>query len=114
MSKGRTAAIALGAAMTFATPASAQGATCGTYAAGTITQPAEGTATSADQTACGTGAVASAPQTTAIGGTAAASNDDATAVGYDAVASGRSSTAIGSGRDGWLTGCSSAAGCSSR
>src|SRR5438128_6437052 len=40
-------------AIAYASPAAAQGATCGTYAAGTIIQPAQGVATGPLSTACG-------------------------------------------------------------
>src|SRR3954453_20665845 len=93
-------AITTGAAFSFSTAAQAQSATCGTYAAGAITQPAEGNGgTSTTNTACGVGAVVTAPAVdgTAIGANATASDVNTTALGSGATAVGRSSTAIGSG-----------------
>src|SRR4051794_7926122 len=59
----------------------AQGATCGTYAAGTITQPAQGAATGTNSTACGNLASATGTSSTANGDRAFATGDFSTAIG---------------------------------
>src|SRR5690348_3763897 len=72
-------AIVLVAVMS-AAPAYAQ-ATCGTYAAGAITQPAEGDPSGPSATACGAGAVASGGGGVAVGNSAGATGSLSTAVG---------------------------------
>ena len=83
------------AATGFATSASAQGATCGTYAAGAIVQPAQGTATGPSSTACGPLASATGTSSTAVGDRAFASGNFASAFGDFSAATGFQSTAIG-------------------
>jgi trimeric autotransporter adhesin len=76
----------------------AQGASCGTFAAGLLAQPAQGTASSAaTATACGSTAVAGAAGSTAIGDFANATAIAATAVGNGALANAANATAVGGG-----------------
>src|SRR5688572_29269787 len=90
-----TATAAAASTFVIAAPAAAQGATCGTYSAGTIVQPAQGTPGTATSTACGPGAVAPGVGATAVGDRAVASGNFSSAFGDFSAATGLQSTAVG-------------------
>src|SRR5690349_7223196 len=83
-------------AIVLATPASAQGAVCGTYAAPNIVSPAMGNPSGgATATACGNLATASGTGSTAVGDRSVASGNFSAAFGDFSAATGLQSTAVG-------------------
>ena len=76
-------AFALGFVALMASPnaALAQGATCATYVAGVVSNPAQGNAPVSGAVACGTFAGAGTATSTAVGANAFATSADTTSIG---------------------------------